>query len=340
MSNETLIALEHGDGSPADLPPAFTAPPAEEAPEPAADATPETPAETSAPETETAEADEAPETADEPAAGHTVPLKTLVETRRQLAEAKRLLKEHDATIQAARALGAKLSLRPDLVAQLDGQVAPPPVPVTPPAPAGPPEHELRELAEELGLYTPENKPDLETARRVWSRTEKIASGAADRAVQQAVQPLRERIVTREAEAQRSVALNLAKEIGVSAEVAQVVVDGLMQNDPASLSSRPVLEAALYYARGIEARAKDAGYAVQVDGTAAPVKPAPAATPKPAPMHTEIAGGRASGPRPMSQLERDLSKQAGIKPEVWQQAQDRIAGHASRGASLIPMEEDE
>jgi hypothetical protein len=333
MSDTDLITMEGDEGTidvPADLaptPPSAPEPPGEDTPAPA----------------ETAAAPPTPAPADDPEID--LDKETDPRVKGILGDLRTARKE----AKAGRELAKALKGRPDILAALSQgtpfgvPMTPAPVaptPVAPPvAPAqadlGLPPHELRDIAEEQGLYTSEGKPDLDAAQRFHARVERAASRVAERMVKERLAPIENRLVMDTAHARRTEALATLAQYDVDPGLASQVIDGMIASNPELLNDPQVAASSVIFAIGLGTVQKKHGGLPEATPPVAVAPVTPVARPS-APTYVEGATPRAAAPT-MSALEVAMAKRVGAKPADWLAATSRLSNPA---AKFFAMEDDE
>lgn len=259
----------------------------------------------------------------------TVPLQALHEerTRRQSLEGEvRSLRD---TITAFQPIGERLRSRPALLAQLMADEQPP-------ADDGPTisDTEAREIAIELALYTPQNEPNLDAARRYHGRAMKHAAKIAESIVEKAVGPVRQQTTHSLAKGRRDEALQAARQLEIpEAEIAPILDDILAKN-PDIFANPETAPLALVAALGYLST-KQRVDALQKVGKL-PRNGQPAPTPIETPVFTEAPGRRpaASG---LTEAEARLAKTVGVKEDTWQKANAALTKMQATGRS-VPLED--
>lgn len=156
--------------------------------------------------------------------------------------------------------------------------------------------ELEAIAADLGLLTPDGKADLDTARRINSRTARSVA----QAVQQAVAPLQQQTLQIQAEGAIQHALQVAQRFGADPAI---VERGLRGVAPDQAMNPQVQQATILMALGLQGIAAPGGGAPQVPqggGTA--------------PLVTEAPRGRGQGAARLDPLWRGRLKSAGLSDQ--------------------------
>jgi len=322
MSDDATVAaatipMEDGQGASAPLPPALTleTPAAEPAGEPAAVVRVDSPPA------------DAPPDPEQERAGI---LATLGRERQE----NRTLKQFRE--QAAPLLVA-LQKHPDLLAEIQAResgqrLAPAPAAApAPPAPVGPSVADLEEFAKDLVLYKADGSglPDVDAARRIYTRNQQQVMAAVQAAIREQVAPMQQTLQRSQGQSARDAIMQTAKSVGADGPELEQMLDGFLANDPALLSNPQIGIAAIMMARGMK------GLTVPGQPGAPAVVGAPPQAP--APVFTERPGARAPAPVVMSPIEQRTARARGMTPEAWGAATAPLV-NAPKGQQHIVLEE--
>ncbi len=196
--------------------------------------------------------------------------------------------------------------RPELVSQATA------APKVDPVIAGISDQDATEYARDIQLYDGEGKLDLTTAKRALARQVRVATAAAEQAVNRVVAPMQKETAQSKSENLMRTAAQVKDRSGrtVNPATLQKFFDVI----PPEIAQDPKVASVLYFAaKGWEAH----------NGTEGAIPP-----PLPPPVvQTESVGGRAPTPATMTELDLRMAHDIGRKPAEYQ----KIAGRFRPGA---------